>query len=376
MTTSADAAGEDSTVWILGAGFSKALGGPLIKQLLGPREKEVLTGVFPKSADAIAIDGIIAAGAFFRWGLDERRSNWGDAEQFLDVVESAAAESPGLSHAHLQLTKILKGIVPRPEPLPAAWGGSKFYEFDNLDELAKACRRALALDCSIFLRNAQTNSERWAPYVSWAQSLGRGHTVVTFNYDQVPELLSALPGAMLKVIDPEQVETDIEATKLLNAAPVLKVHGSVTWRLEKGADGKERIAPRASVKDPTVGDPSADPVLGVPGPGKRGLVSGSLRHLWAAALDAVRSATSVYFVGYRFPPTDADSRSKLIGALAANRNRSVMRVRTVVGPWVNDADAIRLKHLLEAAVGTESSQVRSVPLLAEDFIGLWRVIPL
>lgn len=57
----------------------------------------------------------------------------------------------------------------------------------------------------------------------------------------------------------------------------LKVHGSVTWRLEKGPDGKGRVAPLPSVKDPTVGDPSAEPMLGVPGPDKRGARHPGLR---------------------------------------------------------------------------------------------------
>ena len=57
--------------------------------------------------------------------------------------------------------------------------------------LARAARRALAVDCSVFLRSAQLNTERWQPYKDWANRLHANDTVITFNYDHVPELLAS-----------------------------------------------------------------------------------------------------------------------------------------------------------------------------------------
>jgi hypothetical protein len=158
---------------------------------------------------------------------------------------------------------------------------------------------------------------------------------------------------------PTDSNTAFQRLKDSRKVPVLKVHGSVTWRVN------DKGIVVADVTDPSIGDPSVDPVIGVPGPGKRRLIGNRLKELWELALEMVGRAEAIYFVGYRFPPTDADSRSGLIGAL---RGRAPS-MRTVLGPWVDAADSMRLKHLLETA---SSGAVRPLPLLAEDFIGLWQ----
>ena len=153
-------AGAPRIVWILGAGFSRGLGGPLIKHLLAPREEKVLRSLFPLPAHAIPIADILKAQAFYSWGKE--RGNWDDAEQFLDLVESAAAEPPpALSHANQLLTAMLAGTVPAPDPNPPSNAVSytrvpAYYDFATLANLAQAARRALAVDCSLFLRSASS----------------------------------------------------------------------------------------------------------------------------------------------------------------------------------------------------------------------------
>ena len=137
--------------------------------------------------------------------------------------------------------------------------------------------------------------------------------MITLNYDQVPELLANLPASSLRVVPPTGTNTAFQRLRDSRKVPVLKVHGSVTWRVgEKGIVVDD-------VMDPSIGDPSVAPVIGVPGPGKRRLVGNRLKELWELALEALRMATVVYFVGYRFPPTDADARSGLLSALGGGR---------------------------------------------------------
>lgn len=97
----------------------------------------------------------------FRWGKE--RGYWENAEQFLDIIETAhsrKASSP--SHQSALVEAILKG---------AAGVG-----FESFEVLAMSCRRALATDCSIFLRGAYVETERWAPYVSWRNLSSPGTT--------------------------------------------------------------------------------------------------------------------------------------------------------------------------------------------------------
>src|SRR5213075_1650027 len=153
--------GSQKHVWILGAGFSKALGGPLIGDLLAMREKAVLDSLFPTKDFPGVADEQFKARLFCKYGLDRRY--WDHAEQFLDLVESAAAEN-GATHSHGRtlLQSMLKDTVRYPETIPQKGGASVFpgstpmrevpgpsHNFANVHDLAAACRRALAVDCSI-----------------------------------------------------------------------------------------------------------------------------------------------------------------------------------------------------------------------------------
>ncbi len=146
------------TVWILGAGFSRALGGPLIADLLANRDMQILTELFSQSyaRHNELVNDNLRARALFLWG--HKQGYWGDAEQFLDIIETASARSAsGPSHRSFLVEAILKG---------AAWWPNAptiTNKFNSLDSLALACRRALATDCSIFLRGADVETERWDP---------------------------------------------------------------------------------------------------------------------------------------------------------------------------------------------------------------------
>jgi hypothetical protein len=356
------------TVWILGAGFSKGLGGPLIQDLLAHRELPVLESYFPTKSYGGAANDLFKARLFFNYGLERRY--WDHAEQFLDLVESAAAEKGSdPSHARALLQSMLKDTVryPQKQTIEQGSGLNRYvverpgpsHEFGSIDDLAAACRRALAVDCSLFLRSAQLDSERWSPYKHWAQSLNGGHTVITFNYDQVPELLGA-DTKNLKVVDPMGAAGDIEDARRLDVAPVIKVHGSVTWR--RGSSGVEVMARG----DPGIGDPRTDVVIGVPGPAKRKLYRETLKPLRAAAVEALQTARKVIFLGYRFPPTDADARRDILSALVANETRTAVRIETVLGPRVSSDDSVRLRQLIHVALGT--NLIDQVPLFAEDYL--------
>jgi hypothetical protein len=144
---------------------------------------------------------------------------WRDPEEFLDVLESAIVEtSPARG-----LLKILNNAPPA--------------------TLADIGRRALSIECSTFLSAADLKTERWLPYVLWASRLKKNDTVITFNYDRIPELLEmnsdrTFGPSRLSVIFPAKedwaIDEKISSARAASSAPVFKLHGSVNWVAKDG----------------------------------------------------------------------------------------------------------------------------------------------
>jgi hypothetical protein len=86
-------------------------------------------------------------------------------------------------------------------------------------------------------------------------------------------------------------------------------------------------------------------VIASPGPTKR-RTANELESLWLVAEEALRRAQAIVFVGYRFPPTDAQARERLLTAIAAN-TQNYLAVHIVLGPQIHSDDVIRLRRLLD-----------------------------
>jgi hypothetical protein len=360
------------TVWILGAGFSRPLGGPLISDLLAYREQVVLDGFFPRSyanRDQLVKDNFRARG-FFHYGRE--RGYWEHAEQFLDVVETANDEDGSQpSSARQLLESLLKGVAQYPSRDIMRGGASwewreipgPVHDFESLAALSQACRRALATDVSVFLRVAQAESERWAPHLAWSRNqIDQNHTIITFNYDCVPEKL-AQAGGKLAVVDPLSVQRSMRDARAAGFAPVFKLHGSVSW-FNDGArpvtdKGYETALEQLGQREV---------LISWPGPHKRGFYEADLKDLKSEALDELRHARRVVFVGYRFPPTDADARYFLLDAI--RKNDKALEVFVVLGPDTKSPDALRLDRMISAARHSSISPAL-LPLWAEDFLSLY-----
>jgi hypothetical protein len=98
---------------------------------------------------------------------------------------------------------------------------------------------------------------------------------------------------------------------------------------------------------------------------------GALQPLWAAAEQALESASSVVMIGYSMPPSDAYSRSWLINALRKNRRLpkdEALLIHTVMGTDVVGRDSMRLKGLLES---TRRIIVRQKQMFGEDYLDIF-----
>jgi hypothetical protein len=69
-------------------------------------------------------------------------------------------------------------------------------------------------------------------------------------------------------------------------------------------------------------------------------------------------ADAIVFVGYRFPPSDSAARRKLYEAIV-NNSREFLHVHTVLGHDVNDPYTRRLLGLLDAALVSRNTRLRT-----------------
>jgi LmbE family N-acetylglucosaminyl deacetylase len=171
-------------------------------------------------------------------------------------------------------------------------------------------------------------------------------------------------------------------------AQVLKLHGSVDWQRRVGGHG----ARYSITESPEYALMCRGEEIGIatPGPTKK-IAANELKVLWTAAVERVEAAEVIVFVGFRFPPTDAEAREKLLGALSETTSTHV-ELHIVLGPDRGHPDVVRLEQLLRYAMGKArrydldnrrferlslGSHERTFgltvhPLFAEDFFTVWR----
>jgi len=304
---------------------------------------------------------------------------WSDAEAFLDRLD-VAAEDPESAPARLiwnlleanSLTKNFSALQP----------------LDSIKRLRALTRRFVALQCDRTTVSHDEGLESWNAYKSWVERLRKSgdiHTILTFNYDLVLEKLGIdVPvNSQVPHLDaPGNADEQITIEQEMRVY-ALKLHGSVDWMRDQDGDF---VKPSGNWNLQTCdGDTIA---IASPGPCKNNCVEGPLSKLWDSGLRAISEADSIVFVGYRFPPSDAVARSKILQAIGRNKKAKQLTLNTVLGPNLTQSDSVRLKALLTYTAHNsdridEASDIRSLtasvgtfrliehPLWTEDFVTVW-----
>ncbi|MBI5611303.1 MAG: hypothetical protein HY902_20685, partial [Deltaproteobacteria bacterium] len=174
-------------VWILGAGFSAALGGPLLPDLLAPAPLAALRAKHSRSW--MADTGSLAVGELYSSGINSNL--WSDAEAFLACLTSIES---GDEHANLMVlwTTVAKRYGLHSVPYPEAESGPP-WQF-GYDFLRARVPALVAAQCMEFVQASRAKVETWLPYERWARSLGPEDVVISFNYDQVVETVFSQVG--------------------------------------------------------------------------------------------------------------------------------------------------------------------------------------
>src|SRR5205823_2681786 len=120
------------------------------------------------------------------------------------------------------------------------------------------------------------------------------------------------------------------------------------WVLQVDPNGSSRKKVRTDILNRRLALDCGDDELSIaaPGPSKQSLSAGAFQPYWEQAMEALRTASAIVFVGYRFPPTDAEARERLLGAIREN-TQEYLAVHTVLGPSTNSDDSRRLSGLVE-----------------------------
>jgi len=326
-------------VWVLGAGFSRPLGGPLLGDLFRPEAWDRLSASYDQAKYPPLYDvECRIAHALFNYGIAFKNGHvatapglangflrasdgehiWVDAEAFLASLDTAGLEPK--SAAARRIDALIRKVADEASANRA-----------SAEEIAGGAKRLIAAECSAFLLGADLDSESWLPFISWAKKLDAMNTIITFNYDRVPELLEQKCNT-LAVENPSLEEP-------CDVARVIKLHGSVNWAYR----GSDVFTVERDPNFPFFCD-AAELAMATPGPAKKA-VNQRMARLWTRALSALSSADAIVFIGYRFPATDALARDKLLGAIRDNQN-PYLAVHAVLGPNTQEPDTIRLRELL------------------------------
>ena len=215
----------------------------------------------------------------------------------------------------------------------------------TIREILLVAKQHIAAEVCAFLDRNLDASERWRPYLSWAKDLlGPLDTIVTFNYDCVLERLNEKVGT-----DPDSQHIDvvdndgIAEWANIKKVRALKLHGSVNWVANDDGKGGTKYD-KSTDYEHAVKAPLERTILATPGPGKFRART-ALAKWWDKAKESISTADAIVFIGYRFPPSDSDARSELLGALAGNKKEKLLNIHTVLGPEQNK-DTARLEEMI------------------------------
>jgi len=370
------------TVWILGSGFSKSLGGPLLNDLLSDRsggearQRLIELSSAVTSGERLMMDrkgGELAPdyGLVYKIYAEHLRGNdaskgkavhWEHAEEFLTFVDSTSDDAPRRA--------LLKSW------LPSDRNGD-----EGTDWFRRAVVSAIASECNFVQTASVKRDETWRPYIRWGSERATADdSIVTFNYDLVLETLG--DSQLAAPVSRKGVATPGKPKPLSGYVPIYKLHGSVNWFVNHNGtvhdDGVDIF--RSTISNHT-------PLIGTPGVSKRTVRDKFLDSIWEEAKKALTEAEVVVFLGYRSPPSDPDARQFILDAIStpeavrgAPRHR---RVHLVLGPNTHDPAVTRLEKLIEFSMAphgrikryilghsknTPRYEVLKQPLYVEDFL--------
>ncbi len=326
---------QEKNVWIVGAGFSRHAGGPLMNELFSETADHFV------DFDGMPLrDQLIRVGKLFRAflpGGERKKTLWQDAEQFLERLDDLV-----LRNRPQSLIGELARFFWNPPPM------------GNIEELRWFVTARLCMEVNDYVEDLEMTSDRVSPYKHWIDRLDERDFILSFNYDMLIEKVS---GETIEALAPHEAVDESNIN-------LIKLHGSVDWARDRDDKWSRRATGNKwwALKDTLHSE--VRPYIGMPGVSK-GRFTTQFKGLWDYAENAIAGAQVIHIVGYRFPESDSVASLRLLNAL--RKNTSCPTVNIVLGSNEETPDVRRLSRLVKANLG-ENSKVNVLPMYAQDYL--------
>jgi hypothetical protein len=324
-------------VWILGAGFSREMGFPLMADFLDCALQTLLDEETTDD-ERKALETLIALRLDANRAAFFVRLNAFNIEDLLSLAQ-AYPENISAQHSvgHAQLVaKAIAAVLSRANRLAHARHPTNplrrilFVRESPGEQLAiRLLRRnepghylsseaIHSNDNGIDASMDVTHTGLLALLMS-GHLTGRKSALLTFNYDTLIEqglrACGIVPNLFAPIDQPEAVRrlTKCDRGFAGNAATlVLKLHGSIDWEhLPHALEQEDKL--RISKI------PAPAPLI-VPPTWSKGNTTALLKSVWKSATESLSSANNVFIAGYSFPASDVYFRYMLASALSRNTN--------------------------------------------------------
>jgi hypothetical protein len=186
------------------------------------------------------------------------------------------------------------------------------------------------------------------------------NTIITFNYDTLLE--DGLHGAGLPftygIPEPYAIYEQPNCTQDGTGLPVYKLHGSVNWSIDPSSSNKVRIYNSYDYVKAR-----EERVFLVP-PTWRKVFGEQLGAVWDGAVRALSDATRIVVLGFSMPPTDTHFKYLLIAGLQNNISlRKLLFVNPGLDPERYPLESHRLRENLFSILRLELEDRRLIELL-------------
>lgn len=365
-------------VWILGAGFSRPLGGPLLTDLLSDHmryEMELRYGgdVTPylSRCETRYVYQLFQRGTVGSLPHSRKPFSraWSNAEEFLVWLDDA--KSDNASPAAREFEQFRQREI---HDATIAGGPRLVQEIETLTskQMWQMAKLLLAGETSVFIHSDDLSDERWAPYLHWVKNLSCQDTILTFNYDLVVERADLQESQQRSLGGNSKVSVWMpgnDPSRHTTSTPLLKLHGSSNWISDAQNDAV--ISKLSLDMNPFCVPPNSEFVIGIPGRSKRMISGSTLESLWRVAMQRISEATEILIVGYGFPRSDNLAKMRLVEAIRSAKR--LYKIRIILGK--NNDDAFRLDDLLRMVVDRTRTEIQVCRFWTEDLLAAWPAEP-
>jgi small-conductance mechanosensitive channel len=332
-------------VWILGAGFSRHAGGPLLNDLFSEQAEYYFENPQSTHHTGLKKIGRLFREKMFKLNKPATGCFWAHAEEFLEKIDQLAE-------------------IGSPKTLIEMFSNHCCEDFlKTSGQLMWYARSRICKEVDDYIHTIPMDSERLQPYIHWVKKLSKDDVVVTFNYDTLIEAVAKIANIELTLIKPN---SNWDSFSSRSSPALIKLHGSVDWSMDAGGNFVDRIS-FDQPPSPDEDTPNFFPMIAAPGASKGRFVK-QLNSFWDMAKAAICTAESIHIVGYRFPESDS---AAVLGLINTFRDSKATTIDVVLGIDTSRPDVVRVERMVESSSSFgPANRVRVVGLFAQDYLAL------